>query len=350
LHDPVNSPGAPRHAAPADASDGFDDFDRPDASASDNHERGQVSSALLWVAWVAWVIGLALLWYGIGFASTLAPENLAGAPQGSALPLPLYTFGYGRLTVGAIVAGTVVGLVGRRANRVWPAGLLAAGLAWVLTRSGLEAYSQDRLYGDDRLLLLGTLLLVVATVVGLGIGLAGARGAWQRLVAISVVTGIAVGHVVGIVADLQSAVSDGPSTIAGSGITRWLVLAALFGLAVAIAALGKAPWLLLTAITSFVLPVVVTVLGYLGQLIRPGAGRNIDEQVLAPIADLLSAIVGTFSTWGPPLAVIAGGVVGLVVWRARRSRRADMPVLDPAHPVTTGDPGGRTPRRGDPDD
>jgi len=119
---------------------------------------------------------------------------------------------------------------------------------------------------------------------------------------------------------------------------------------VAIAALGKAPWLLLTAITSFVLPVVVTVLGYLGQLIRPGAGRNIDEQVLAPIADLLSAIVGTFSTWWPPLAVIAGGVVGLVVWRARRSRRADMPVLDPAHPVTTGDPGGRTPRRGDPDD
>ncbi|MDQ4037491.1 MAG: hypothetical protein M3313_03860 [Actinomycetota bacterium] len=363
----MNSSNAPRHAAADDTGDYYeaadDYYDTPDYSdASDRSgrtgaargavssrgsERGTIGGALLWAAWV---IGLAILWYLLGFASTLAPENLLGAPEGDALPLPLYPLGYGRLAVGALVAGTVVGLVGRRASRVWPAGLLAAALAWAVTRSDLAAYSQDPVYSDDRLMVFGTILLLVATVVGLGIGLAGASGWEQRLVAISVVAGIAAGHVVGIMADLQSALTGEPSTISGAEIIRWLTLAVLFALAVLIAALGRAPWLLLTVVASVVLPVVVTVLVYVGQLIRPGAGRDIDEQILAPIADLLSAVVSTPSTWWPPLAILAGGVLGLVVWQARRGRRADMPVLDPAHPVTTGDPGGRTPRRGDPDD
>lgn len=65
---------------------------------------------------------------------------------------------------------------------------------------------------------------------------------------------------------------------------------------------------------------------------------------IALIADLVPAALGTSMAWSPPLAVLAGGVVGLLVWQGRRTRRPDMPVLEPAHPVTTGDPGGRTPR------
>lgn len=50
------------------------------------------------------MLGLALLWYVLGFASQLARDDLSGAPQGVRLALPLYPVGYARLFVGALVA------------------------------------------------------------------------------------------------------------------------------------------------------------------------------------------------------------------------------------------------------
>jgi len=291
LHDPVNSTVAPS-VQPASTKDS---------------NREDVGVAL---RWLAWVIGLALLWYVLGFASNLARDNVPGAPAGGTLALPLYPSGYGRLVVGALVASTIIGLVGRRASRVWPAGLLAVGLAWVVARAGLAASPQARLYGNERLVLFATILLAVATLVGLGLGVWGGRGAWQRLVTISVVVAIATGYVSGVISDLQSALTAQPSiSITGSQLTRWLTLAALFGLAVAVAAMGKAHWLVLTAATSVGLPAVVTVLTYLSQLIRPGVAGNVAARILAPIADLVPAVLRTSTTWWPPLAVLAGGAV-----------------------------------------
>ncbi|MBA3338820.1 MAG: hypothetical protein H0T54_03565 [Geodermatophilaceae bacterium] len=310
--------------------------------AEDNTDHGDVGVA---VRWLAWVIGLALLWYVLGFASGLARDNVAGAPLGSRLALPLYPFGYGRLFVGALVASAVVGLIGRRASRVVPATVLAAVLSWIVARAGLAAGPQARLYGNQYLLVFGTLLLVLATLLGLGLGLWGARATWRPLVALSVVAAVVSSYVLGVVADLQSAFTAQASVAdTTSQFSRWLTLLVLFGLALAIAAVSKPAWLLLTALASVALPVLVTVLVYLSQLIRPGVVGNVRERILAPIADLVPAVLSTSVTWWPPLAVLAGGVVGLLVRQARRSRRPDMPVLDAATPVTTGDPGGRTPR------
>jgi len=229
--------------------------------------------------------------------------------------------------------------------------MLAVGVAWGVARASLVDSPQAQVFSNDLLILFATALLAVATVVGLGIGIWGARGRWQLLVAISLVVTVVAGHVLGVISDLETAFTSQPSISAdGSEVSRWLTLAALFALAVVIAAWGKAHWLLLTAIWSVGLPLVVTVLVYLSQLIRPRVSGNVAEEIVAPIADLVTAVLSTALTWWPPLAVLAGGVVGLVVWQARRGQRGDVPVLAPAHAVTTGDPGGRTPRRGDHDD
>lgn len=327
----MNSTVAPPENPPAESVPPVDDRNSGDVGAA--------------VQWLAWVLGLAVLWYVIGFASGLARDNVAGAPQGSRLALPLYPFGYGRLFVGALVASTVIGLIGRRASRVVPAAVLAAVLSWIVARAGLAAGPQARLYGNHYLLLFGTLLFAVAGLLGLALGLWGARALGRCLVALSVLAAVVSSYVLGVVADIESAFTD-QSAIADttSGFSRWLTLLVLFALALAIAALGKVAWLLLTAVTAVALPVLVTVLGYLSQLIRPGIVGNIRERILGPIGDLVPAVLSTSSTWWPPLAVLAGGVVGLLVWQVRKRRHVDVPVLDPAHPVTTGDPGGRTPR------
>jgi len=161
---------------------------------------------------------------------------------------------------------------------------------------------------------------------------------------------VASAYVLGVVLDLQGAFTATPSIgSAAAEIGRWLAVAALFGLSVAVAAMGRVAWLLLTAVSAVVLPLYVIVVTYLSQLIRPGIAGNVGERILAPIGDLVPAVLQTSSTWWPPLAVLAGGVAGLLVRQARRTQRDDMPVLEPANPVTTGDPGGRTPRRGDDD-
>lgn len=332
LHERVNSTVAmPENAPPTES-----------VPPGEDKNSGDVAVAL---RWLAWVLGLAVLWYVIGFASGLARDNVAGAPQGSRLVLPLYPFGYGRLFVGALVASTVIGLIGRRASRVVPAAVLAAVLSWIVARAGLAAGPQARLYGNHYLLLFGTILFAVAALLGIALGLWGGRAMWRCLVALSVLAAIVSSYVLGVVADIESAFTD-QSSIADttSGFSRWLTLLVLFGLAVAIAALGKVAWLLLTAVAAVALPVLVTVLGYLSQLIRPGVVGNIRERILGPIGDLVPAVLSTSSTWWPPLAVLVGGVVGLVLWQVRKRQHVDVPVLDPAHPVTTGDPGGRTPR------
>ncbi len=294
--------------------------------------------------WLAWVLGLAALWYVLGFASTLARDEMSGAPQGGRLALPLYPFGYGRLFVGALVATTVVGLIGRRASRVLPAVLVVAVLAWIFTRAVIAAGPQARLYGNERLVLFGTILLLLAILLGLALGVWGGRTRWRTLVAGSVIAAILPGYLLAIVADIRSTFTDPLAVADTSTFGRWLGLVAVFGLAVAIAALGKVAWLLLTAAAAVLLPLVVTILGYLSQLVRPGVAGNVAERILGPIADLIPAVLQDAATWWPVLAVLVGGAVGLLVRQARRLRRPDMPVLEPANPVTTGDPGGRTQR------
>ncbi len=302
------------------------------------------------LTWLAWVLGLALLWYVVGFASLLVRQDLPGAPSGGTLALPLYPSGYGRLVVGALVASTVIGLIGRRASRIVPAGVLAAVMAWVATFAGLNSGPQARLYGNERLVLAGTVLFALAAGLGLGLGVWGARATWRQLVALSILVTVASAYVLGVILDLQGAFTATPSIgSAAAEIGRWLAVAALFGLSVAVAAMGRVAWLLLTAVSAVVLPLYVIVVTYLSQLIRPGIAGNVGERILAPIGDLVPAVLQTSSTWWPPLAVLAGGVAGLLVRQARRTQRDDMPVLEPANPVTTGDPGGRTPRRGDDD-
>lgn len=305
----------------------------PDAADADT--AGTRADVVLALKWLAWVLGLAVLWYVIGFASLLAPSNLAGAPQGDRLALPLYPFGYGRLFVGALVAGIAIGLIGRRANRSLPAGLLAAVLAYVLTRAGLAASPQARLYGNERLVLFGTLVFALATALGLAFGAWGGRRAgrrawrgrkaWRGLVALSVLAAVLPAYGQAVFGDLDSALTGAPPLVSGGalGVSGWLVvvgLVLLFGLAWAIAAVGRAGWLLLTAVSAVVLPVLLTVLGYLSQLIRPGIAGNIGERIVAPIADLIPALLTTAQTWWPPLAVLAGGLLGFVVGRIRGNR------------------------------
>lgn len=314
LHDQVTATNATVAPPPAD----------PTPTGGGNTEAGFPVA----LRWLAWALGLALLWYVLGFATHLIVVNISGAPARERLALPLYPYGYGRLFVGALVASTVIGLLGRRASRVYPAGVLAAGVSWALARAGLPSGPRSVL-GNDLLVLFGTTLLAVATLVGLTLGVWGARVTWRRLVALSVLAAVTGTYLVGSFLELRSGFGGQPAlSDTGSLISRWLTLAALFGLAFAIGALGKAPWLLPTAASSVLLPVSLTVLGYLRQLIGPGVAGNVVERILAPIADLVPAVLSTSTTWWPPLAVLAGGAVGLLLWQARRSQRADVPVLD----------------------
>jgi len=308
LHGQVNAPNATVEQHPAD----------PVPAEGGNPTRGSVRTGL---HWLAWVLGLALLWYVLGFATHLAAVNVSGAPDRERLALPLYPIGYGRLLVGALVASTVVGLLGRRASRVYPAGLLAAGLAWVLTYLALPSGPRS-VFGNDLLVLFGTVVLAIATLVGLSLGVWGARLAWRRLVALSVVAASAGSYLVGSFLELQNAFA-GQLAIGdvGSLVSRWLTLTVIFALAVAIGVVGKAPWLLLTVASAVILPVTLTVLGYLSQLIGPGIAGDVVGRILEPVLDLLPAVLKTADTWWLPLAVVAGGAVGLLVGHARRSHQ-----------------------------
>lgn len=279
------------------------------------------------VRWLAWVIGLALAWYILGFATHLGAVNVPDSIRRDRLALPLYPNGYGRLLLGALVASTLIGLFGRRASRVYPAGLLAMAIAWALTYAALPTGPRS-VYGNVLLVLFGTVLLAVSTVIGLSLGVWGARILWRRLVAVSVLAAVAGNYLVTSFTEAQNTVL-GQATFddSGSASSRWLTWAALFLLALWIVALGKGQWLLLTATSSVVLPLVLTTLGYLTQLLGPGVADNVAERIFGPIADLIPSVLSTPSTWWPPLAVLLGGVLGLIVWQVRRGQRTDMPVL-----------------------
>lgn len=250
--------------------------------------------ALLPVAGLVWWIVGYLPWLldGLGREMFSANEMFSYTP----MALPLFSGQVSTLVLGAGVGGVAAGLVtllaqgprGQRAAAAASGVTVAVAATLIESRQALDATGLDSFGTDDRLVNGLTLIVVVTTLVGLGLGLLGLTGGLGL--------GLALAALAGVLPVWGSNVSYAiGGTEAGNlehtqEVFRWLGTAALV---IALVVIGLRPVALVAAwigavLLAWIIGPTITAAAYIEVLLRPGMG--LPEQ----LGDHLSA---TFDVW-----------------------------------------------------
>ena len=259
-----------------------------------------------------WVLAPAagLTWWVVGFLFWLL-DGLGG-PGLRQLLIPLITPALGALVVGGVVGGVAAGLLtaagprDRRAQSVL-ATLGGTALALVATlvasSAALDRVPAGDFAADSRVVTGLTIVAVLATSVGWGVGVLAGVGRPGLGVALAVLSGMAPSWLSGVTLAVLPPTQTGLAVL--GRVWSWVGLAVL---AAALVTVGVRPavrwawWPLLVAVVWFSGP-VLTALAYLTPMLRPGAGLP------GTLPDSLAAAWQVFQAASSPLP--RGG---LVLW------------------------------------
>ena len=221
----------------------------------------------------------ALAWWLVGFLAWLlngAGHEVLVARGAGFLALPLLSGGVLQLVLGAGVGGVVAGLAAGlgAGTRVMRAAACAAGLAIALlvtllqTRSGLDGSAIDGRITDGL-----TLVVILTTIVGLGLGLLSLTGRVGLGFAIGALAGATPTWVMSVFNALEVDSSRDGLEVAHR-VSEWSGAVAL---AVALICVGLQPavrsvaWAGIVLLAWFVGP-TMTAAGYMEVFLRPGMG------------------------------------------------------------------------------
>ena len=289
--------------------------------------------ALIPVAGLAWWVGGFLAWLVDG----LGREMFIGNPMYSFSPmaLPLVAGNISTLVLGSGVGGLAAGLITTlaRGTRLERVGAASAGVALTLlvtlmeSRSAIGDTGPAAFDNDDRVTNGLTVIVVVMTIAGLGVGLLALTG--------SVGMGLALGGVAGAtpmwLAKVLSAVGG---TEAGNmqhtyATTQW------FGAAVLVAALvivGLRPAARVAAwpgivLLAWIIGPTLTAAGYLEAFLRPGMGLpHLLRDFLSAATDVWRMAASPEARPLTPWIAAIVVAVGTALWLARRpSSATDQP-------------------------
>lgn len=270
------------------------------------------------VAW--WVVGF-LPWIIDGLGNDLRFETRA---------LPLFAGNVTALVVGAGLGGVVGGLAARlgTGGRAARAGASATGVAIAMCATLVQSRSAASVGVDSRITNGLTVVVIVTTLVGLGIGVLGTTGRVGLGFALAAVAGATP---VWLMAVLNAmGVGHGSDLRDAQELCRWSgagVLAAALIVAGVQPAVRAAAWLGIVLLAWFIAP-TITAAGYMEVFLRPGMGLpDMWSDHLSASADVwrMSASLEARPLTPWIVAIVLAG--GVALWLARR------PTTQPAQPA-----------------
>ncbi len=269
----------------------------------------------------------ALVWWVVGFLPWLL-DGLGGQYGLSTLLLPLFAGNVGALVLGAGLGGVLGGLIARlgTGSRALRAGASASGVVIMMLVALLQSRGAVNAGIDGRITGGLTIVVIVVTMVGLGIGLLGVTGRVGLGFALASVAGATPMWVISVLNAMG--VGAGNQLDDAQRASQWIGAAVLV---VALISVGVRPtprivvWPGAVLLAWFIGP-TITAASYMDVFLRPGMGLP------DMWGDHLSA---TMDVWrmaasldARPLTPWIVGVVlagAAAVWLARRPTRPAVP-------------------------
>lgn len=270
----------------------------------------------------------ALVWWVVGFLPWLLDGATLDAPpenEVSAVALPLYAGGLSTLVLGAGVGGIAAGLTSLLASgaRVVRAAACAAGVALALVITLVQSRSgmSDEI-SDDRVVNGLTVIVVIMTVAGFGVGLLCLTGRVGLGFALAALAGAAPVWLVKVLAALG--VSSMDTVQSADELSRWVGAAVL---AAALVVIGLRPpvravaWIGAVLLAWCIAP-TITAAGYAEVFIRPGLGGFWGDHFSATMEVWQQAASVDMRPLTPWLVAIAVAAV-ISLWIVTRSRQQE---------------------------
>jgi hypothetical protein len=266
-----------------------------------------------------------VVWWVVGFLPWILDglgQDVVRAGSFGPLAVPLFTGNVSALVLGAGLGGVVAGLVVRlgAGSRAQCAGACAAGVGIVLFSSLTQSRIGVRGVGIDHRITTGlTVVVILTTLVGLGIGLLSLTGRVGLGLSVAVVAGAVP---VWLMSALNAVgVGNGGQLQDAQNLTRW---AGAVALAVALIIVGLQPamravaWPGAVLLAWFIAP-TITAAGYMEVFLRAGMGlQEMWGDHLSAAADVWRMAASPHARPLTPWIAAIIVATGVALWLARR--------------------------------